>query len=66
MQVKITLECKGIAEFSTIVESAEPSNLPDVLGLFLAQYRQAKPISPLLSDKVTIRFDGRPRSRSLR
>ncbi len=60
MQVRITLECGGIAEFSALIESPEISNLPDVLGQFLRQYRRAKPISPLLDDDVVLRFNKNP------
>jgi len=63
MQVRVTLECGGIPEFSAMVESPERSNLPDVLGLFLNQYRRAKPISPLLDDDVVLRFKRQPRRR---
>jgi len=66
MQVRVTLECGGITEFSAMIDLPEISNLPDVLGLFVNQYRRAKPISPFLDDDVVLRFNRHPGDRPLR
>ena len=61
--MKITLESRGIANFSAIIQSPERANLPDILGLFVDEYRRVKPISPLLDDNLVLRFDRLPRTK---